>query len=189
MPNNFKAMAPMDTLFLNMLRNQRKLKHVMLGNMIWDNLMSDFHIELIAKEMSFKQGDNFDSTLLWYQIFNQVNPSTKAAIGNLKDELELAKMDDFGQDIRKLNTWFISKCNDIVREAGKEGCAEYLHSLFCTYKTAKDKEFEKTIKDKETKWMTGDLAMVYEHKDLLDFMLKLYNNKKATYKWYGFAKY
>eukprot|EP00957_Ditylum_brightwellii_P170994 13017195-Ditylum_brightwellii.AAC.1 len=120
-PNYFKAMTPVDTLALEALRDQRKLMPVMLGNMIWDSLMSDFQIELMAKETNFKQGNNFDKALLWYQIVTQVNPSTKAAIGNLKGELETTKMDDFGYDIRKFNTWFIDQCNKIVRKVGKEG--------------------------------------------------------------------
>eukprot|EP00957_Ditylum_brightwellii_P203939 15336852-Ditylum_brightwellii.AAC.1 len=153
-PNYFKAMMPMDTPALEAERNQRKLKHVILGNMIWYSLTSNFQIELMAKETNFKQGDDFDRAMLWHQIVTQVKPSTKAAIGNLKDKLEMAKMDNFGHDIRKLNTWFIDQCNKIVREVGKEGYTEYLHSLFCAYKMAKDKEFLKAMKDKETKWVT-----------------------------------
>eukprot|EP00957_Ditylum_brightwellii_P177789 13542996-Ditylum_brightwellii.AAC.1 len=37
-------------------------------------------------------------------------------------------------------------------------------------------------------WVTGDLPAVYKHKDLLDFVLKLYNNRKAVSKWEGSAK-
>eukprot|EP00957_Ditylum_brightwellii_P190968 14540803-Ditylum_brightwellii.AAC.1 len=48
---------------------------------------------------------------------------------------------------------------------------------------AKDEKFVKTIKEKETKWVTGDLPTMYEHKDLLDFIVKLYNNKKAASEW------
>eukprot|EP00957_Ditylum_brightwellii_P033624 2549399-Ditylum_brightwellii.AAC.1 len=58
-------MTPADTPALNATRHQRKLKHVMLGNMIWDSLTSDFQIELMAKESSFKQGNYFDDTILW----------------------------------------------------------------------------------------------------------------------------
>eukprot|EP00957_Ditylum_brightwellii_P172373 13122578-Ditylum_brightwellii.AAC.1 len=121
MPNYFKVMTLTDTPALEAKRNQRKLKHAMLGNMIWDSLTSNFQIKLIAKETNFKQGDDFDGALLWHQIVTQVNPPTKAAIGNLKDELKMAKMDDFGHDIRKLITWFINQRNKIVREVRKEG--------------------------------------------------------------------
>eukprot|EP00957_Ditylum_brightwellii_P208060 15355667-Ditylum_brightwellii.AAC.1 len=96
-PNYFKAKIPTDTPALNVLRNQRKLKHVMLGNMIWDSPTSNFQIELMAKQASFKQGNNFDDILLWYHIVNQVNPLTKAAIRNLKDKLESAKLDNLGK--------------------------------------------------------------------------------------------
>eukprot|EP00957_Ditylum_brightwellii_P150058 11428050-Ditylum_brightwellii.AAC.1 len=60
---------------------------------------------------------------------------------------------------------------------------EYLHSLFCAYKTAKDEEFLKAIRAKEIEWMAGDLPTMYVYKDLLDFALKLYNSKKATSEW------
>eukprot|EP00957_Ditylum_brightwellii_P131789 10050160-Ditylum_brightwellii.AAC.1 len=103
-PTYFKVMTPVDTPALEAKRNQRKLKHVMLGNMIWDILTSNFQIELMGKETNFKQGDDFDETLLWHQIVTQINPSTKAAIGNLKDDLETTKMDNFGHDIREFNT-------------------------------------------------------------------------------------
>eukprot|EP00957_Ditylum_brightwellii_P137345 10471277-Ditylum_brightwellii.AAC.1 len=53
-PNYFKAMMPMDTPVLEAERNQRKLKHVMLGKMIWDSLTSNFQIELMAEETNFK---------------------------------------------------------------------------------------------------------------------------------------
>eukprot|EP00957_Ditylum_brightwellii_P080077 6090114-Ditylum_brightwellii.AAC.1 len=36
--------------------------------------------------------------------------------------------------------------------------------------------------------MTGDLPPIYEHKDLLNFMLKLYSNRKVASKWDGTAK-
>eukprot|EP00957_Ditylum_brightwellii_P068574 5206272-Ditylum_brightwellii.AAC.1 len=118
----------------------------MLGNMIWDSLTRKFQIELMAKEKNFKQGDNFDGALLWHQIVTQqVNMSTKAAIENIEDKLETAKMDELG-----------------MIEVRKGGYTKYLCSLFCTYKTAKDKEFLKAIKDKETKWVTGDLPDVYK---------------------------
>eukprot|EP00957_Ditylum_brightwellii_P171685 13070037-Ditylum_brightwellii.AAC.1 len=64
--------------------------------------------------------------LLWYQIITQINLSIKATIENLDDKLETAKMDNFGNDVRKFNTWFIDQHNNVVREIGKEGCMEYL---------------------------------------------------------------
>eukprot|EP00957_Ditylum_brightwellii_P168615 12834136-Ditylum_brightwellii.AAC.2 len=94
-------------------------------------------------------------------------------------------MGNFGHHVRKFNTWFINQHNEIVREVGKEGCTEYLRSLFCVYKTAKDVEFLKTVKAKETEWVARDLLATYVYKDLLAFAFKLYNNKKATSKWEG----
>eukprot|EP00957_Ditylum_brightwellii_P187729 14294720-Ditylum_brightwellii.AAC.1 len=66
-------------------------------------------------------------------------------------------MDDFGQDMEKFNMWPMNQCNIIIKEVGKEGYTEYLCSLFQAYKTAKDKEFVKAIKDKKMKWMIGNL--------------------------------
>eukprot|EP00957_Ditylum_brightwellii_P112166 8552012-Ditylum_brightwellii.AAC.1 len=181
-------MALTNSPTLNAMRNQKKLKHIMLGNMIWDSLTSDFQIKLMAEETSFKQGNDFDSALLWSHIVNHVNPLTKASIGNPKEKLESAKMDDFGQDMKKFNTWPFNQCNMIIKEDGKEGYTEYLHSLFQAYKTAKDKAFVKAIKNKKMKWMIGSLPLYYKHKDLLKFILKLFNNNKATYKWDRAAK-
>eukprot|EP00957_Ditylum_brightwellii_P168614 12834136-Ditylum_brightwellii.AAC.1 len=65
-PNYFKVMTPADTLALEAKRKQRKLNHVMFGKMVWDSLTSNFQIELMAKEANFKQGENFDRTLLWH---------------------------------------------------------------------------------------------------------------------------
>eukprot|EP00957_Ditylum_brightwellii_P007067 535265-Ditylum_brightwellii.AAC.1 len=165
-------MAPAGGPALEAARNQKKLKHVVLGNMIWDSLTSNFQIELMAEESNFKQEDNFDGALLWHQIISQVNPSIKVAIRNLKDELER----------------FFNQYNKIVRKVGKEGYTEYLHSLFCTYKTSNDEAFLNAINDKETKWVTVDLPAQYDYKDLLDFALKLYTNTKAASKWEGSAK-
>eukprot|EP00957_Ditylum_brightwellii_P018328 1380231-Ditylum_brightwellii.AAC.1 len=51
---------------------------------------------------------------------------------------------------------------------------------------ANDEEFLKVVKAKETEWLTGDsLATYSSYKDLLDFALKLYNNRKAASEWEG----
>eukprot|EP00957_Ditylum_brightwellii_P188230 14329037-Ditylum_brightwellii.AAC.1 len=92
-------------------------------------------------------------------------------------------MDNFEQGVIKFNIWFIDQHNEIVREIGKEGYMEYLHSLCCTNETSKEKEFLKEIKVKDAKWVSGDLPTVCEHKDLLDFALKVYNNRKVASKW------
>eukprot|EP00957_Ditylum_brightwellii_P135244 10312412-Ditylum_brightwellii.AAC.1 len=97
-------------------------------------------------------------------------------------------MQDFGHDVRKFNTWFVNQHNKTVREVGKKGYMEYLCSLFCIYKTTKDEVFLNEIKDKETKWVIGNLPEQYKYKDLIDFTLKLYSNRKAASEWKGSAK-
>eukprot|EP00957_Ditylum_brightwellii_P210311 15364826-Ditylum_brightwellii.AAC.1 len=41
---------PTNATALNSSRNQRKLKQVVLENMIWDSLTSDFQIKLMIEE-------------------------------------------------------------------------------------------------------------------------------------------
>eukprot|EP00957_Ditylum_brightwellii_P133434 10173164-Ditylum_brightwellii.AAC.1 len=70
-----------------------------------------------------------------------VNSSTKVSVANLKDEIELAKMDGFNHDVKKFNTWFSDKRNLIVKKVGKDGYMEYLRCLFKTYLMAVGPKF------------------------------------------------
>eukprot|EP00957_Ditylum_brightwellii_P122597 9349374-Ditylum_brightwellii.AAC.1 len=75
---------------------------------------------MLMEETLFKKGDNYDGLLLWRLLVEKVNPTTNVSVVNLKDKLENAKLDGFGQDIKEFNTWFADKRNAIIREVGKE---------------------------------------------------------------------
>eukprot|EP00957_Ditylum_brightwellii_P024440 1845312-Ditylum_brightwellii.AAC.1 len=75
---------------------------------------------MLTEEKLFKKGDNYDGLLLWHLIVEKVNPTTNISVANLKDELENAKLDDFGQGIKEFNTWLVDKRNVIIREVGNK---------------------------------------------------------------------
>eukprot|EP00957_Ditylum_brightwellii_P094527 7198392-Ditylum_brightwellii.AAC.1 len=62
----FKVFAakPADGVALNAARNQRQLKHVMLGTLLWNSLAPKFQLEMLTKETSFKREDNYNGMLL-----------------------------------------------------------------------------------------------------------------------------
>eukprot|EP00957_Ditylum_brightwellii_P023132 1745368-Ditylum_brightwellii.AAC.1 len=91
----------------------------MLSKLLWDCLNSKFQLELLTEEATFKQGNNHDGVKLWHQIVENVNPSTKVSVANLKDEIETANLADFGHNIKKFNQWFKDKRVMIIKEVEK----------------------------------------------------------------------
>eukprot|EP00957_Ditylum_brightwellii_P015765 1187837-Ditylum_brightwellii.AAC.1 len=75
------------------------------------------------------------------------------SITNLKNELENAKLDAFGHDIKEFNTWFTDKRNAIIREVGKEGYTKCKRCLFKTYHTTENKEFLMAISQEKRDWI------------------------------------
>eukprot|EP00957_Ditylum_brightwellii_P117806 8987268-Ditylum_brightwellii.AAC.1 len=67
-------------------RNQRKLRQVVFGKMLWNSINPKYQLELLTKESLFKREGNQDGLLLWHHIMERVNPSTKVTVANLKDE-------------------------------------------------------------------------------------------------------
>eukprot|EP00957_Ditylum_brightwellii_P163807 12470913-Ditylum_brightwellii.AAC.1 len=70
MPKYFKVFGTKltDDPTLIAPRNQRRLKHVMLGSLLWNSLTPKFHLEMLTEELSFKKGDNYNGLLLWQLI-------------------------------------------------------------------------------------------------------------------------
>eukprot|EP00957_Ditylum_brightwellii_P030735 2328893-Ditylum_brightwellii.AAC.1 len=104
-----------DMTALTAKRTTRKLKHLMLGKLLWNSFISKFQLKMLMDKEKFKRGNDYDG-----------------------DELESASLDDFNQDIKKFNTWFTNTRSKIVKEVGQDGYVEYLGCLFKSYKTAKD---------------------------------------------------
>ena len=57
-----------DSAVLYWMRNKYKLKHAMLGAMIWDSMTSDFQLEIIGDDKAFKSGEEYNGVALWYFI-------------------------------------------------------------------------------------------------------------------------
>ena len=55
---------PGDILAMDSLRNRYKLKHAMLGSIIWDSLISDFQLEIIGDEEDLNRGEEYDGVTL-----------------------------------------------------------------------------------------------------------------------------
>eukprot|EP00957_Ditylum_brightwellii_P046376 3520497-Ditylum_brightwellii.AAC.1 len=89
------------------------------------------------------------------------NLSTKVSVANLKDKIEVAKMDDFDHNVIKFYTWFSDKRNLIVKEVGEDGCTEYLRCLFKTYLMAVDPKLLEAITLERRLWMMRRQADTY----------------------------
>ena len=174
---------PANHVTLNNARNARLLKHVMLGKLLWNSLAPKFQLEMLTEDETFKRGEEYDGILLWNAIIRRVNPTTKISIGNLKDELESASLEDFGYDVKSFNTWFVDKRNAIVREVGEGGYTEYERCLFKIYKTAKNEEFLKGINNERSDWMLGRQHEKYDYSDIMKYALTIFNNMVALKEW------
>eukprot|EP00957_Ditylum_brightwellii_P073186 5563429-Ditylum_brightwellii.AAC.1 len=106
MPKYFKVFGtkPTDDAILIAPRNQHRLKHMMLGLLLWNSLIPKFQLKILTEETSFKKRDDYNGLLLWHLIVEKINLTTNVSIANLKDELENVNLDDFGQDIKEFNT-------------------------------------------------------------------------------------
>jgi hypothetical protein len=74
--------APTNTGELNELRQQRQLRHIIMGSKIWKSLKSEVQIEYAGQNNEFKRGQEYDGSLLWDFIRRRVSPST--TVGALK---------------------------------------------------------------------------------------------------------
>eukprot|EP00957_Ditylum_brightwellii_P005774 440308-Ditylum_brightwellii.AAC.1 len=84
-------------------RNQKNLKHVMLGKMQWYSFDLKYQLEILTKESLFVKKGDHDGLLLWHQIVERLNLLTKGIVANLKDKMEGAMRDNFGNNMKKLN--------------------------------------------------------------------------------------
>ena len=175
--------APTTTEELNDLRNQRRLRHIILGNKLWASLKPDFQIELSGKTNEFKRGNEYDGPLLWDFIRRRVNPTTTVGASKLKEELEHTSLDKFEDNIIKYNSWFDDMHTMIIRDKGPGKYNEYLRNLFRAYLTCSVEEFVDAVKDERRKWMQGKLAVGYDYGDLMDLGRVTYNNLIADDEW------
>ena len=176
-PKYFKAFdtAPTDTAGLNVLRNHRKQKHVMLGKKIWNSLSSNYKIEISGYKDEFIRSNEIDGCLLWDFIRRRTNPTTTVGASKLKDEIEGTKLDQFEYNVIKYNTWFVDTRDAIIKE---EGCGynEYIRSMFRAYLSSNNDEFVEAIKEERRKWIQGKSGSTYSYLDLMDLGRLTFNN-------------
>ena len=139
----FDSIPANDTEF-NLARHRRRLKHVMMGQCLWNSLSLAFQIDLIPHKQEFKRNQEYNGPLLWDHICCRVKSSTTVGASKLKDDLERKTIKDFGNDVTKYNSWFIDTRAQIVRAEG-DGYSESLRSLFRAYKTSPNEDFRDAI--------------------------------------------
>ena len=91
--------APKDTDKLENLRNNIRLKHVMMGAKLWNSLTSKFQINIQGSKIKFQREQECDGSLLFDFIRRQVNPSTTVGASKLKDEIETKTLADFKHSV------------------------------------------------------------------------------------------
>ena len=146
---------PADDAELNEARNKRRLKHVMMGQMIWNSLTSAFQIEIMPHKQEFQRGQEHDGPLLWDYIRRRVKPSTTVGASKLKDDIENKSLKNFGEDVSKYNSWFTDTREQTIREEG-EGYNEYTRSLFRAYRTSSNDDFREAIAAEKRNWTRGN---------------------------------
>ena len=89
-PNYFKTFSPLPTNNneLDAMRNQTKIRHVMLGNKLWNSFTSNFQLEILPQSGKFKSEGEFNGVQLLHHFRKHVNPSTTVGSSRLKDEIE-----------------------------------------------------------------------------------------------------
>ena len=176
-PRYFKRFntPPTTTNDIEDARNQRRLKHVMMGWKLWNSLTAKFQIEITSGKQEFERNDECDGPLLWDYIRRRVNPTTTVGASKLKDDIETKKLSDFDHDIIRYNTWFCDTRESITKEEG-EGYTEYLRSLFRAYQTSNNQEFLDSVAEEKRKWTQGKLRADYDYTELMELGRLTFNN-------------
>ena len=116
--------ATTNTATLEAERNSRRLKHVMLGNKLWQSLSSRFKIEITGAQDEYQRQQENDGVLLWDFIRRRINPTTTVGASKIKENIEDTKVPEFDNTIFKYNTWFEDNRDKIIKEEG-DGYNEY----------------------------------------------------------------
>ena len=107
---------------LNTMLNYQQMKHVLIGNKVWNILKSDYQIKLLIKTKRFKGQEKMDGLVLLFQVKKKVISSTSVGSTNLKNELENTQQNKFGHNIKKYNICY----SNIKRSVKKvEGAYKY----------------------------------------------------------------
>ena len=132
------------------------MKHAILGLLLWNSLTSNYQLEIVGDDKdNFWVDNEYDGVKLWFYIRFNVNPSTTTGAAGFKEDIETAKLSDFGNDVKAFNTWFCDKRDAIIKEEGEGKYNKYTRSIFQTYLTAENEEFVDTIKSEKREWTLG----------------------------------
>lgn len=174
--------APADTDELDILRNNAKLKHVMMGAKLWNSLTSKFQIDIQGSQSKFQKEQECDGPLLFDFIRRRVNPSTTVGASKLKDDIESKSLADFQGSVTAYNTWFEDTRDTIIKEEGT-GYNEYLRSLFRAYLSSGNEEFTDAIASERRDWIQGKVKVDYSFLDLMELGRLTYNNLIEDESW------
>ena len=181
--NKIVPTKPTNVDELNNVRNNLKMKHAMLGAMVWDSLLPSYQLEIIGDEDKFKTESEYDGVKLWHYIKTEVNPSTTTGASDFKDQIETAKLSDFGHNIKKFNVWFSDVRSEIIKLEGDGKYNEYVRSIFKTYMSSDNEEFLDAIKAEKRMWSQGKAKANYSHRDVMSTATTTYNNLLAEKSW------
>ena len=166
---------PTDDAALTLLRNTRRLKHIILGKKLWNSLTSSFQIDIQVNRDEFQRNRECDGPLLWDFIRRRVNPSTSVGASRLKEKLESTTLEDMDHDVVRYNSWFEDMRVMITKEEG-EGYSEYLRAMFRAYLSSGNQKFLDAIQAEERDWMQGKVRSGYGYRDLMSLGRLTYNN-------------
>lgn len=93
-----------DDTTLNVGRNGTKLKSVMLGNKIWNSLISAYNKEITGRCSEFTIGGEYNGFLLWDFLRRTIKPSTKVGVSKLKVDIKKCSLALHGNDVIKFNS-------------------------------------------------------------------------------------
>jgi len=141
---------PIDDDTLNTARDRDKLKHVTMGKMLWNSLTSEFQVDIIGSKEEFKIESEFDGPLLWDFMKHRVKPTTKVGASKLKEDIKKKELQDFGDNVTILNTWFGDTRRAIIGKEG-EGYNEYLRMLFRVYLSSNNATFKIAVEEEHRK--------------------------------------
>lgn len=119
--------------------------------MIWDSLTSDFQLEIIGDDKAFKIGEEHDGVAILHFIMDQVNPLTTTGALDFKDETELKKVADFGDEVKLYHMWIAEPRTSIIKKRRRGNlqqiCTIHVPNLFDGAKTKILSKQSKLIED------------------------------------------
>ena len=121
-PECFKyfEMSPTDAASLNILRNQLRLRHFIVGIFFWKSQKLDFQVELTNKKSKCMRKGEIYRVLLYFSLQKWIFSSTLVASSKNENYLETAIMNCFSHNIKYFNEIFCDTYWKIVHSEVSE---------------------------------------------------------------------